>query len=188
MFHANRNSHTLSSHSARPIVSAGAVVEVIQFGDFECKECGRVASSLKSYRHQNADAIAFNYKHFPISDLHRHAVQAAEAAECARAQGQFWPMHNLLITNQDRLDIRSLYAYAESLGLDMARFALEMDEESHTPTIRADIYSGTLAGVQRTPTYVVDGVLIDTTGGLHALFDATRNVATQRRQFGVLAQ
>jgi hypothetical protein len=70
----------------------------------------------------------------------------------------------------------------------MARFTLEMDEESHIPTIRADIYSGTLAGVQQTPTYVVDGLLVETTGGLHALFEAIRNVATQRRQFGVLAQ
>jgi hypothetical protein len=70
----------------------------------------------------------------------------------------------------------------------MARFTLEMDEESHIPAIRADIYSGTLAGVHRTPTYVVDGVVVDTTGGLHALFEATRNVATQRRKLGVLAQ
>lgn len=59
---------------------------------------------------------------------------------------------------------------------------------AYVPGIRADIYSGTFAGVHRTPTYVVDRVLIDTTGGLRALFEATQNVATQRRQFGVLAQ
>jgi protein-disulfide isomerase len=188
MFHTDRYSSTLSSHSAQPIVGVGAMVEVIQFGDFSCKECGCVASSLKSYRHRNAGAISFDYKHFPISALHRHAFQAAEAAECARAQGQFWPMHNLLITNHDRLDIRSLYEYAESLGLDMARFTLEMDEETHVSRIRADIYSGTLAGVRRTPTYLVDGVLVDTAGGLRALFEATQNAAAQRAQFGVLAQ
>jgi protein-disulfide isomerase len=187
MFHVDRYRKTLASHGMRPIVSKGAVVEVIQFGDFECKECGRVASSLTSYRHLNANVVRFNYKHFPDSEWHRHAFQAAEAAECARAQGQFWAMHHLLITNQDRLDIRALYAYAESLGLDMARFTMEMDEETHVPSIRADIYGGTLAGVHQTPTYLVDGVLVDTTRGLHALFEAIRNVATQR-QSGVLSQ
>jgi protein-disulfide isomerase len=143
---------------------------------------------LKSYRHRNAEAISFTYKHFPVSDLHRHAFQAAEAAECARAQGHFWPMHDLLITNQDRLDIRSLYAYAQSLGLDMVRFTSDMDEEVYAPRIRADIYGGTLAGVHHTPTYFVDGVMVDATGGLRALLEATQNVATQRRRSSALAQ
>ena len=188
MIHADRYSQTLSSHGIRPLISGRAVVEVIQYGDFECKECGCIAGSLTSFRHQNAGIVSFNYKHFPSPRLHRHAFQAAEAAECARVQGQFWAMHNLLIANQDRLDIRSLYAYAESLGLDMARFASEMDDETHIPGIRNDIYGGTLAGVQRTPTYFVDGVLVDTAGGLRALFEATRSVAAQRRPFGVLSQ
>jgi protein-disulfide isomerase len=189
MFSANRFNDVLASHRNRPTFThGGAVLEVIQFGDFECKECGRVADSIQSYRHQNADLINFKYKHFPVSALHRHAFQAAEAAECARAQGHFWSMHNLLISNQDRLDIRSLYAYAESLGLDMARFTSEMDEETHVPSIRADIYSGTLSGVHQTPTYFVDGVLVDSSGGLRALFEVTRDVAVQRRRFDAMVR
>jgi protein-disulfide isomerase len=179
MFHANRYRDTLSSPGIRPIAGAGAAVEVIQFGDFECKECGCVASSLQSFRHRNADLISFNYKHFPTS-VHRNAWPAAEAAECARAQGKFWSMHNLLITNQTRLDIRSLYEYAESLGLDMARFTSEMDEETYMPTIRADIYSGTLAGVRRTPAYFVDGLLVEPAGGLSVLFETIRRAAARR--------
>jgi protein-disulfide isomerase len=143
---------------------------------------------LQAFRHHNDGIIDFSYKHFLASSVHRHALQAAEAAECARAQGHFWPMHNLLIANQDRLDLRSLYDYADSLGLDMTRFNAEMDEEKHIPTIRSHTYSGTLAGVRRTPAYLVDGVLVDTLGGLRSLFEDTSHLLQERRGAGLLTE
>ena len=44
-------------------------------------------------------------------------MQAAEAAECARAQNRFGAMHDLLIANQDHLELQYIYGYAEDLGL-----------------------------------------------------------------------
>jgi protein-disulfide isomerase len=140
-----------------------------------------MALALNSFRHRHEGIIDFSYKHFPVSAWRRHGFKAAEAAECARAQGRFWPMHDMLIANQDRLSLRHLSEYAESIGLDMGRFGREMEAGSHSPTIRSHIYRGTLAGVRRTPTYFVAGILVDPAGGLRSLFDASQHVLAQRR-------
>ena len=71
--------------------------------------------------------IRFAYRHFPIEEVHPYALCAAEAAECAGAQGKFWEMHQVLFDNQPQLDRKHLHRYAEDLGLDMPRFRSEMD-------------------------------------------------------------
>ncbi len=180
MIQTNRQEHALDIRTSGSIAIARAV-EVVQFGDYECKECGLVADMLQAFRHRNDGVVGFTYKHFPRVALHRHALQAAEAAESARAQGKFWQMHNRLIVNPDRLRLDDLYEYAESIGLDMARFTSDMDDEVHIPTIRNHIYNGTLAGVERTPTYFVDGVRLDGAGGVRSLLEETRLVLVARQ-------
>ena len=69
-----------------------APVNVIQYGDFECMKCGRAATTIKSFRERFRSQIQFAYRHFPRDTNHPNAVQAAEAAECARAQNRFWAM------------------------------------------------------------------------------------------------
>jgi protein-disulfide isomerase len=176
----NRQEHALDIRTSGSIAIAPAV-EVLQFGDYECKECGLVADMLQAFRHRNDGIVRFTYKHFPRVALHRHALQAAEAAESARAQGKFWQMHNRLIVNPDRLRLDDLYEYAGSIGLDMARFTSDMDDEVHIPTIRNHIYNGTLAGVERTPTYFVDGVRLDGAGGVRSLLEETRLALVARQ-------
>jgi protein-disulfide isomerase len=179
VFQTNRQEHAPDIRESGSICIARAV-EVVQFGDYECKECGLVAEMLQAFRHRNDGVVSFTYKHFPRVALHRQALQAAEAAESARSQGKFWQMHNRLIVNADRLRLGDLYDYAESIGLDMARFTSEMDDEMHIPTIRSHIYNGTLAGVERTPTYFVDGMRVDGAGGVRSLLEATRLVLVAR--------
>jgi protein-disulfide isomerase len=117
--------------------------------------------------------IRFSYRHFPLASIHPHAIQAAEGAECARAQGQFWKMHELLMANQDRLELQHIYDYAERTGLDMARFDTEMENEVYLPTIHSQMAGGVASGVIRTPGFLVDGVLVDSSSGLRALYEAT---------------
>jgi protein-disulfide isomerase len=178
---ANRRNETLNILACRSNKGAECLVEVVQFGDYECKECGLAAELLQAFRHRNDGIVGVDYKHFPVVASHRQALQAAEAAESARAQGKFWQMHNRLIVNSDRLHLGDLYEYADSIGLDMARFTSDMDDEVHVPTIRSHIYGGTLAGVQRTPTYFVDGMRVDSAGGVRSLLEAT-SVALERRR------
>jgi len=178
---ANRKKYMLNVLPRRSIRASECMVDVVQFGDYECKECGLAAELLQAFRHRHDGVVSFGYKHFPVVASHRRALQAAEAAESARAQGKFWQMHNRLIINSDRLRLDDLYEYAGSIGLDMARFTSDMEEEAHVTTIRSHIYSGTLAGVQGTPAYFVGGLRVDPRGGVHSLLEATRVALEQLR-------
>jgi protein-disulfide isomerase len=83
------------------------------------------------------------------------------AAEAAGAQGQFWPMHDLLYENQDALDERSLTRYAESLRLDVERFRSELGAETYASRVHEDFMSGVRSGVNGTPTLFINGVRHD---------------------------
>ena len=150
-----------------------ASIEVIHYGDYECLECGRAAITLRSLRQRFHQQIRFSFRHFPLASIHPRATQAAEAAECARAQGQFWKMHELLMANQDRLELQRLYDYAEQTGLDMARFDTEMEDEVYLTIIHSQMAGGIASGVIRTPGFLVDGILVDSSSGLRALYEAT---------------
>ena len=90
-------------------------------------------------------------------------------------------MHDLLMANQDRLDLQFIYDYAEDIRLDMRRFTTEMDDEVHLRKIHADANGGLEVGVYRTPTFLVNGRLVDISSGLSALFEATEHAADKAR-------
>jgi protein-disulfide isomerase len=181
MMRSHKSYEMREAMSLPPENSRTSPVAIVQYGDYECKECGLHADLLQAFRHRNEGVLTFTYKHFPILSIHRKALQAAEAAESARSQGKFWQMHNRLTANPGSLRLPDLYGYAEGLGLDMEKFSSEMDEEAHVPTIRHHIYSGTLGGVQRTPTYFVDGILVNSAGGVRSLIEATKLACDRQR-------
>jgi protein-disulfide isomerase len=111
------------------------------------------------------------WRHFPLQEVHPHAMQAALASEAAAGQAKFWPMHDLLFNNQRRLRLAQLRGYAEGLELDMARYDAEMGDAVHLQRVREDIESGAASGVRATPTFFVNGVLQDGSYGLQPLFD-----------------
>src|SRR5580765_2081029 len=108
-----------------------------------------------------AGRVRFAFRHFPLEEVHPHALHAAEAAECAGAQGKFWPMHDLLFENQAHLKLPQLRGYAEKLGLDVARYTLEMDDHVYLQRIREHMQSGQASGVRATPTFFINGKLHD---------------------------
>ena len=116
--------------------------------------------------------IRFIFRNFPLEEVHPHALQAAEAAECAGGQGQFWPMHDLLFDNQAHLKLPQLRGYAERLELDMGRYDLEMDDHVYLQRVREHMQSGRDSGVRATPTFFLNGRIQDVSFGLNALFDA----------------
>jgi protein-disulfide isomerase len=135
-----------------------AVVTLVEYGDYECPYCGAAHPSVKQVRQVMGDDLRFAFRHFPLSQIHRHALPAAEAAEAAGAQGRFWEMHDLLFANQRALGLDHLLGYAAALGLDLDRFALELEQHTHEPRIREDFMSGIRSGVNGTPTFFVNGV------------------------------
>jgi protein-disulfide isomerase len=116
--------------------------------------------------------VRFIFRHFPLQEAHPHALPAAEASEAAAAQGKFWPMHDLLYQNQAHLKDKDLHRYAEGLGLDMARYTAEMDDHIYLQKVREHIEGGRRSHIRATPTFFVDGVVVDISFGMKALHDA----------------
>src|SRR3974390_1175989 len=106
-----------------------AVVAGVGYGDFECPNCKQAQPAVKMLLERFAGRVRFAFRHFPLEEVHPHALLAAEAAECAGGQGKFWEMHDVLFTDQEHLKATDLRRYAERLGLDMARYIAEMDDQ-----------------------------------------------------------
>ncbi len=149
-----------------------APVTVVEYGDFECPNCKQAAPAVKLLLERFPQRVRFIYRHFPLETLHPHALRAAEAAECAGEQQRFWPMHDLLFANQDHLTGPDLRRYALRLDLDMARYDAELRDEVYRQRIREHIEGGYRSHLKATPGFFVDGVIVDVSFGLHALFDA----------------
>jgi protein-disulfide isomerase len=149
--------------------SGHALVTMVEYGDFECPNCKQAAPAVKLLLDQFAGRIRFVFRHFPLEDVHPHALHAAQAAEAAAGQGKFWQMHDLLFENQRHLKLPQLHAYAERLELDMARYTGEMDDEVYLQRIREHIDGGLKSGVRGTPTFFMNGMLHDASYGLQSL-------------------
>jgi protein-disulfide isomerase len=149
-----------------------APITVVEYGDFECPTCKQAAPSVKLLLERFENRVRFAYRHFPQEGIHPHAMQAAQAAECAGAQRQFWVMHDLLFANQAHLDHKHLLEYAAKIELDQVQFRAELDDEVYLQRIREHIDSGRASHVRATPGFFVNGTIVDVSFGLRALFDA----------------
>jgi protein-disulfide isomerase len=116
--------------------------------------------------------LLFAFRHFPLTNVHPHAEHAAETAEAAAAQGNFWEMHDLLFENQGALEDEDLAAYAIELGLDEKRLIREVTSSVYAPRIREDFKSGARGGVNGTPTFFINGERYDGEFNLKYLLNA----------------
>jgi protein-disulfide isomerase len=138
--------------------SPDALVTLVEYGDYECPFCRAAQPVVAELLRRVGDDMLFAYRHFPLTQIHPYAFDAALAAEAAGAQGAFWPMHELLLANQERLQPHDLLAYAKALGLDLDRFATDLELRRYEPKVRADFIGGVRSGVNGTPTFFVNGV------------------------------
>ncbi len=151
-----------------------ALVTLLEYGDYECPYCGAAHPTLKQVKEMMGEDLRFAYRHFPLSQIHPRAYQAAEAAEAAGAQGRFWEMHDLLFGSQDRLELRDLMAYATTLGLSLERFVTDLRSHVHAGKLREDFLGGIRSGVNGTPTFFINGVRHNGGYELEELLEALR--------------
>ncbi len=154
--------------------SRSAAAVLIEYGDFQCPTCKQAAPAVDLLRESMGDDLLFAFRHYPLEQIHPEALIAAEAAECAGAQGRFWEMHALLFANQGHLLMPDLDRYARQLDLDMPRFRDEMWTHAHLARVRADIALGEQANVRSTPGFFLNGQLQDVSFGMRALHDAVQ--------------
>jgi protein-disulfide isomerase len=105
------------------------------------------------------DRIHFVYREYPLPN-HQYAKVAAEAGQCANEQGKFWPYHDRLFANQQRLTVPDLKQHAVEVGIDATRFNACLDSHKYAGVVEADIKMGNDAGVNGTPAFFINGRLI----------------------------
>src|SRR5260370_36887644 len=92
-------------------------IKLLEFGDYECPFCGEAHAIVREVQRRLGDDLLFAFRNFPLTQIHPHSEHAAEAAEAAAAQGNFWAMHDTLFENQTALEDEDLAEYAVELGL-----------------------------------------------------------------------
>lgn len=148
-----------------------APVKVTEFADFQCPACRQANDFSTQLLAAYPNQIQFIFRHFPLTN-HPHALISAQAAEAAGAQGKFWEMHDLLYEKQDEWgDLTNLLprervfelfkGYARGLGLDEGAFSKAVETNAFAGTIDQDMSAATASGVNSTPSFFVNGQLIN---------------------------
>jgi protein-disulfide isomerase len=137
--------------------SAGRLI--VEYGDYECPYSRQAFREIERVEKQLGDGVRFAFRHFPLTEIHPHALTAALVAEAASLQLRFWNMHELLYHHQTAFDDDDLRRYAVELELDVARFDSDRTGAGALQRVRRDVGSGLASGqVRGTPTLFIDGV------------------------------
>lgn len=128
-----------------------APVTITEYGDLECPYCRSAAPVLRRLVEESGGRVRLVWRHFPLFQVHPHALIAALAAEAAAEQGRFWQMQELLFAQQDRLTEPDLRAAGARLGLDPATVA-GPGAQRYADLVEADYLAGLALGVRGTPT------------------------------------
>ncbi len=141
---------------------ADAPVLLEEWGDFQCPPCGSFHPILQRIEGEYDTRVRVVFRHFPLPTIHKHAIDAARAAEAAALQGKFWQMHDMLFEKQnewkDAAVARPIFQkYARTLGLDLDKFTRDMDSAAVNTRVMNDEQQGTARGVTGTPSVFVNG-------------------------------
>ncbi|MGB7924538.1 MAG: thioredoxin domain-containing protein [Pyrinomonadaceae bacterium] len=179
---------TTDASSAQPAANpahvrgeTSAPVTIEEFADFQCPPCGMLHPEMKKIETEYGSRLKVVFRQFPVVALHKHALQAAHAAEAAGLQGRFWEMHDMLFDTQSQWDkaddVRPIFSdFARSLNLDVQRFNTDMDGTEVSKRILEDQDRARVLRVKGTPTVFINGRLIQpaqfSPEGLRAAIDA----------------
>ncbi|MEO5683047.1 MAG: thioredoxin domain-containing protein [Chitinophagaceae bacterium] len=134
-----------------------AVVELVEYGDYQCPHCRRAYPIIKAIQEKMGDELKFIFRNFPLSQIHPNAFNAAVAAEAAGLQNKFWEMHDYIFEHQNHLDDASLVKYADHLQLNKEQFVTDFETPALSRKVEADFESGVRSGVNGTPSFFVNG-------------------------------
>jgi protein-disulfide isomerase len=136
---------------------AGARV-ILEYGDYECPYSRKAFREIQRLQTRAPEGVRFAFRHFPLTDIHPHALAASAAAEAAERQHRFWLMHELLFHRQQALEADDLRRYAAELGLDVEQFDSDRASPGALARVQRDVDSGVASGeVLGTPTLFIDG-------------------------------
>jgi protein-disulfide isomerase len=165
-----------------------APVTLVEYGDYECPHCGRAYPIVKRVQKRLGQQLRFVFRNFPLSEIHPHALHAAEAAEATAAHGgpdAFWAMHDLIFEHQHEGDAAlgdaGLARLASEAGVDADTVVSDLGAERYKPRVREDFMSGVRSGVNGTPTFFINGKRYDGSWDEESLLAALTPVAHSAR-------
>ncbi len=139
--------------------NADAPVTIVQYAEYQCPYCGTAAETVRDLRERYPDEVRVVYKDFPLN-FHKRAVPAAVAAHCAGEQGKYWELGEIMLQHQKELEDNQLEQYATEVGLDIPSWKECTTSGKWEPIVMADLEAGQEVGVQATPTFFVNGILV----------------------------
>ncbi|HKQ91251.1 MAG TPA: thioredoxin domain-containing protein [Blastocatellia bacterium] len=162
---AQPQSPTTPTPAGGSVATSKGVVTIDEYGDYQCPPCGALHPIIKTLKGEYGDRIQFAFHHFPLTQLHSHALEASYAAAAAGLQGKFWEMHNMLYEKQSEWnevgDFRPIVLeFARKIGLDLPRFTRDIDGLQVVTVVSEDMQRGALLGVNGTPTVFINSQLI----------------------------
>ena len=113
--------------------SADALVTLVEYGDYECPHCGHAHPVVKLLQEQFGEQLRFVFRNFPLKEVHPNAESAAESAEFAGVNGQFWEMHDGIFENQDAIGLPLMFELAEGLELSVPEHCREPEAPFPAP-------------------------------------------------------
>jgi protein-disulfide isomerase len=133
---------------------------IVEYGDYECPYSRQAFREIGRVEAQVGDGVRFAFRHFPLTEIHPHALAASAAAEAAALQERFWDLSELLFHHQQALADDDLRRYALELELDVAQFDRDRTGAAVLARVRRDVESGIASGeVRGTPTLFIDGAV-----------------------------
>lgn len=157
------NNASVSNHT---VGEGTAGVTLTEYGDFQCPACYQYFPLIKALKEKYGDQIKFQFRHFPLTEIHQNALISSRAAEAAGLQGKFFEMHDLLYGNQQSWVENSnpsqvFDGFATQLGLDVNKFREDIKSEAVNDTVQADRAEAKRLGYSSTPTFEINGSQIE---------------------------
>ena len=139
--------------------SPNAANELVEFIDFQCPYCASVSGPAKELAKQYG--VALYVKHLPLTGHHPFAEAAAKTAHAAHLQGKFFEVYAALFEQQAMLSPETIEQIAKDAGLDMTRYASDVASQGVADHIARDIADADLAKVDGTPTFFLNGMMLE---------------------------
>ena len=136
-----------------------APITIVEFSDFECPYCIQAEKTVADFLAAYPGKIRLVYRDYPLP-MHPLAPKAAEASQCAEAQGKYWQMHDALFGAKGKLEVAALKKYAREVGLDGGKFDTCLDSGEKDKVVAEHKKAGDAAGVNSTPAFFVNGRLL----------------------------
>src|ERR1700742_3682462 len=136
-----------------------APVTLMEYGDYESEACAKVNEVVGKLLEQYEGKLKFNFRHFPLTRIHQHAMKAAEASLGAAQEGKFWEMHNTLFAHRRRLGAISLREYAKDCGVVNKKFLDHLVDSTYGWQVKSDLLEGLNKEVRDVPFCFINGVL-----------------------------